>query len=370
MTKQDAALKRTTAADPASHRGMQALYAERFRAERFEEALPFARRAVALAPGDPDDRGNLAEILGRLDCRLEALAGFSRAIALDPQFAEAWQNRGVNYQALDLHEWAVICYDRVLALRPDHEDVAILRANAALALQGPGANQRVERALSGVPKSPKALMGRGCAFQTLGRFREAVSSHRRALALEPGSAEILFNLAISQTSSGLPSDAVISYRRALALRPTYAIARSNLIFLADFLPGLGFAEQQAERRKWADVQRRGIPAPAPHENTPDPARVIRLGYVSSDFRHHSAADIFGSILRHHDRSRFELFLYSGLAREDHHTRAFRSMASAWRSTVGMAPDALARQIRADRVDILIDLSGHSAGNHLLTFLRR
>ena len=349
---------------------MQALYADGFFKERFDEALPFARRAVMLAPANPDDRYNLAEILGRLGRRSEAMAGYLRALAIDPQFAEAWQGCALTLQTLHFHERAVTCYDRVLALRPDHEEVPILRLNAALAPRDRRAGLQVEKLLSTVPRTAKGLMARGCALRTLGRFDEAVTSHRKSLAIDPSVAETFLNLAASQMSLSLPDAAAGSYRRALAVRPTYAVAHSNLIYLADYLPELDFAAHQAERRRWADAQRRGVPVPGPHDNVRDPERVLRLGYVSSDFCSHSAAHIFELILHRHDRSRFELFFYSGVTHEDDTTRSFRALASGWRSTVGVAPDVLARQIRADGIDILIDLSGHTEGNHLTTFLRK
>ena len=164
---------------------MQALYADGFFKERFDEALPFARRAVVLAPANPDDRYNLAEILGKLGRRSEAMAGYSRALAIDPQFAEAWQGCALTMQTLQFHERAVACYDRVLALRPDHEDVPILRLNAALAPRDRRAGVQVEKPLSTVPRTSKGLMARGCALQTLGRFEEAAASHRQALATDP-----------------------------------------------------------------------------------------------------------------------------------------------------------------------------------------
>lgn len=139
------AVRRTIAAEPTSHPAMQALYADGFLKERFDEALPFARRAVMLAPANPDDRYNLAEILGKLGRRSEAMAGYFRALAIDPQFAEAWQGCALTLQTLHFYERAVACYDRVLALRPDHEEVPILRLNAALAPREKRAGVQVER---------------------------------------------------------------------------------------------------------------------------------------------------------------------------------------------------------------------------------
>jgi len=95
-----------------------------------------------------------------------------------------------------------------------------------------------------------------------------------------------------------------------------------------------------------------------------------VGYVSADFRHHSAASCFGPVLRRHDHSRFQINLYSGVRVEDDWTQEFRSLADVWRNAAELSDEALARQIQTDGVDILIDLSAHSEGNRLLAFARK
>lgn len=109
---------------------------------------------------------------------------------------------------------------------------------------------------------------------------------------------------------------------------------------------------------------------APHANDRDPSRRIRLGYISADFRNHSAALIFGAILKRHDRRQFEIACYSDVARPDDRTRFFENLADIWRPVRHLSDEALAAQIRADRIDLLVDLAGHSSGNRLRVFARK
>ena len=108
-----------------------------------------------------------------------------------------------------------------------------------------------------------------------------------------------------------------------------------------------------------------------HTNDSIPTRSLRLGYVSADFRTHSAARVFGGMLTQYDRSQFEVFAYSNYkGKDDEITELFRKSVTVWRNIAGLSDDEVAKLIREDRIDILVDLSGHSAGNRLLVFARK
>jgi predicted O-linked N-acetylglucosamine transferase (SPINDLY family) len=159
--------------------------------------------------------------------------------------------------------------------------------------------------------------------------------------------------------------------QVLAIRPDLAPVHSNKIFVMDFTSDLGFEEHQLERRKYAQIQSKRIPGDLKgYSNDRNPSRPLVLGYVSADFKHHSAAFCFGPVLRHHDAREFRVICYSGVRAEDEWTEAFRQLADPWQPVAGLSDDELAEQIRADGVDILIDLSGHSQGNRLPVFARK
>ena len=92
--------------------------------------------------------------------------------------------------------------------------------------------------------------------------------------------------------------------------------------------------------------------------------------MSADFRQHAVAMFAEPLFAAHDKTSFEIYLYAGVAAEDTATERFRSLSDHWRSTIGLSDAKLAELIRADQIDVLVDLAGHSAGNRLLTFARR
>jgi len=350
---------------------MQALYADLYGAGRYADAAAACARSVAIEPGNVDDHGNHGEILVRLDRRREAGRAFARTLALAPAFGQVHHKRGLNDQLIGEIDAARVSYDRAAALMPENGEVRILRLAAAIERALDADVPALVGQLLALPaRTVEELLIVGSTIGEKGYPREAVGVLSQALALKPDAFDCWVNRGVSLALLFRHREAVAGARRALAIRPSYPHAHTNLIFWLAFLPEFGFAEHQAERRKWSAAHRRTVPPPMPHANTRDPERRLRLGYVSSDFKSHATAGVFGPVLRRHDRSRFDLFLYSGVLREDAETEKFRTLATAWRSTLGRAPDALAEHIRADRIDILVDLSGHTAGNHLLTFLRK
>ncbi len=167
-------------------------------------------------------------------------------------------------------------------------------------------------------------------------------------------------------------NALEDFDKALALQPDYATCISNKIFALCFSDTGGFAEQQNAQREWWTQIGAPIAArfPPRHSNTREPDRRIRLGYVSADFRTHSAGLSFKQVVCTHDKSQFDVTCYSAAFAEDHVTAEFRHTADRWRNIVQMSDDQLCKQIDDDQIDILIDLSGHSKGHRLSAFARK
>lgn len=229
----------------------------------------------------------------------------------------------------------------------------------------------ISEALSVNPRSAMAHLNLGIALGKLGRYPEALNHYRFSLQLNPDVADTYMNRAVALHALQRHGEALADYDRALALKPDFALAHSNKIFVLDFIPRFGFEEHQAERRRYFEMQARDLlPAAQDYPNPRDPDRRLVLGYVSADFRRHSAATCFGPILRRHDRTRFQVNLYSGVLSEDDWTEEFRQSADVWRPTTNLSDAELADLIRRDGVDILVDLSGHTEGNRLLVFARK
>ncbi|MBN8905190.1 MAG: hypothetical protein J0H99_00875, partial [Rhodospirillales bacterium] len=171
---------------------------------------------------------------------------------------------------------------------------------------------------------------------------------------------------------GRHAEAESCFQEALAVRPDYAPAHSNLLFSLNYRDDLPAEAITAAFRTWD--ARHAAPltaAAAPHDHITAPhGRRLRIGYVSPDFRHHAVALFAEPMLAAHDPKEVELFCYAEVPVEDEVTARFRARADHWRSTVGLDDQAVADQIRADRIDVLVDLAGHTAGSRLLVFARK
>jgi len=371
-----------------------------------EAALAACDRVLALQPAQAQALLNRGNALMDLHRPLEALEDYERGLAIEPEHAQLLLNQGNGLLALGRSEPAMVCYRRLLERHPDCGDalynhglalfrlgrpqeamdwyeralaldpaalnVWINRAAALLALhRATEALASADRALELRPEHPEALINRGTALLELKRPSAALECYDRLLALQPGQVDALLNRGTALHALGRHREALDSFERALALAPERAGIHSNRLFVLDFLPELSFAGHQRERSLYCAAQTRDlVPDHRPFGNDRDPDRRLVLGYVSADFRKHSAASCFGPVLRRHDPARFRVICYSGVRAEDDWTRGFREGADAWRPIAGLDDAAVAEQIRADAVDILIDLSGHSTGNRLLVFARR
>lgn len=221
------------------------------------------------------------------------------------------------------------------------------------------------------PDHADALHLLGAIAHQLGDHSTAIGLIEGAIERRPQVADYHSNLGNALRAMGSLDAALASYRTALGLRPDLVEAHSNLILTLDLDPRADNATRFAERQRWDARHARPLAAQIlPHPNDPDPDRRLRIGYVSADFCHHSVAEAFWPVLATHDRQAVEVTCYSGVVQPDDYTARFRAAADRWRSTVGIADDALAALIRRDAIDILVDLSAYSRGNRLLVFARR
>lgn len=156
--------------------------------------------------------------------------------------------------------------------------------------------------------------------------------------------------------------------KSVDLNPDDIHLHSALIFALDQAPDVSMERAYRARRAFNDCVR--IDRPKPNTNDRDPDRKLRIGYVSGDFRNHSAAFGWAPILLCHDRDQFDLYAYSCMpGGNDLTTEQIRPAVAHWRDARYWNDDRLEQQIRDDKIDILVDLSGHSSGNRLPVFAR-
>jgi predicted O-linked N-acetylglucosamine transferase (SPINDLY family) len=203
-----------------------------------------------------------------------------------------------------------------------------------------------------------------------GEVGQAIVACNKVLEQNPLSEIGMTLLGACHAQQGDIATAIDLFDRALEIKPDYEDAVLKKIFALDFAPEADFATHQAARGEWwsrigAKILRRQL---KPQILNPD--KRIVVGYVSSDFRSHSAALAFVPVLRNHDRREFEIICYSCSPLRDGVTKECGSLLDGWVEAWQLSDAELADRIQADNVDILVDLSGHSAGNRVTVFARK
>jgi predicted O-linked N-acetylglucosamine transferase (SPINDLY family) len=337
-----------------------------------EAALRSYEGVLRLWPSHPGTLTNRASVLLSIGAIGAARASLIEALAVRPDLAEAWCNLGHALVEAKGLTAALRALDRALAIAPNYLMALTNRGNALSELARPDeALSSYDLALAFQPDNILALYNRGNVLWWRKRHRASRVSFERALALDPRHVSAWSSRGGLMLEVKRLGEARSSFARMRAIARDHAQSHATQIFALDFFPELGFPDHQKARRDWFRMHaERHAPEVSRHANTPDPSRRLVVGYVSGDFRAHSAAELFGPVLRRHDRNRFEMVCYSNAALSDRMTAEFQALADRWRPVVGFSDDQVAEAVRADRIDILVDLSGHSAGNRLLVFARK
>ncbi len=278
-----------------------------------------------------------AQVAGKMP---EAESHYKQALRLDPQHAVASQNLAVMFaQVGNLNEAILTCQRAVLF----DDKLALLRANLAFMLLD---CDRLEEALATAREAVQCSKEHGLSEDLHGYL-----SSRLALAM------------ISATA-GRPQDSLPAYAEMLAKEPKHPVANPNSCFVQTLVKHTP-ADLRANRDRWYNANRyEGVKAPHPNDKNPD--RPLKVGYVGGDFKRHSAAMIFGSVVLKHDKTQIKPYLYCSLPVnpfEDIVTKQFQDCGE-WRDISALNDEQAEALIRKDGIDILVDLAGHTNGNGL------
>ncbi len=302
---------------------------------RFSEALPLVQRKAELEPDSAPVQRELGRCHAQTGNLQLGIKHFTRAINLDPSNATYYNDLGL------------ACYDlRLLA-------------------EAQGAFQQV---LKLNPGSVVAYTHLGLLANLAGLTGVAVSFLRRALEVDPNCGEAQNNIALFLRDQGEQTQCREHYLRAVALKPDVpAIFSSYLLSLNDD-PTADAGWVAAEHRRFERIVA-GDPRALPSRSF-NPERKLRVGYLSPDFRIHSVAFFIAPIVEAHDRERVEVTCYATGNASDAMTDRIRSATDKWRTVYRMTDDELAGLIAEDGIDILVELSGHTADNRLAMLARR
>ncbi|HKT17863.1 MAG TPA: tetratricopeptide repeat protein [Stellaceae bacterium] len=372
-------------------------------AEHYADAERAYRSALQLDPTHPRALALLGMLAGFAGQFQMAIDLFLRSLRRDPMNADLYHDLGETYRQIGDVGKALPAFNRAIELRPSHLEAyrgaadAAIEAAARSEMQGRAAQAAELRRMAA-----KYLMNLGARQYQL-RQKASETSFRDAIALDPGAADAFYSLGSLLHELSCPTEAVAMLRRAVELNPGDAEAHCNLgsayyplgkwpemeaAFTAALArnPNMRLASQGlvstrlgrllyddastvedifAAHRGWGEsAAAAATEKPAPWANTREPERRLRIAYVSGDLFGHPVAYFLLPLLAHHDPRAVEIFGYAELPRTDATTENIRRLCAQWRETNALDDAALRAQLRADRIDIVIDLAGHTARNRL------
>jgi predicted O-linked N-acetylglucosamine transferase (SPINDLY family) len=339
---------------------------------RIPEALAACQKAAELAPDSFQSQTGLGILLAETSAYDAAIAAHKHAVRIKPDAPDGWYNLATALRQARRLDDAMAAYAKTIHLKPDHAE---------------------------------SYANLGATCKDVGRLDLAIEYFRKAIDLWPELAAMHSNLLYTLWfHEGYDGQKLLEEHREFARRHT-----DHLIIASENAPDESPTDESLPRQGTRDASRPGerleqelsadanlIPAAvrrsdestvsadfaanlsdagggtaaadAPHDFSPD--RRLRIGYVSPDFRRHSAACFILPLLENHDPERVELFCYSGVKKPDEITARCESLADVWRNVVALRNAELADRVRKDRIDVLVDLSLHMAGNRMQVFARK
>ncbi|MFH1602744.1 MAG: tetratricopeptide repeat protein, partial [Pseudomonadota bacterium] len=320
--------------------------------------------------------GNALVALGRLD---SAVDSFQTALQLDPSRTTARSNLARALGEAGKHRQAVAEYRLLLEAQPSADTRnALARALIQFAdsdpAGAPGYDEAVallQQAWDHAEDAAATHLALAHCHRQRNRWTEAAGHYQAVLAQNPDNPAPHNELANCYNQLGRIPEAIRQYRETYRLAPDFPEALASVLACLNYDPDCPPDLAAAEHRRWAErVAAPYYPKHPRFDNERDAERRLRIGYVSPDLRRHPVSAIFEPILTAHDRDQVDVTCYYNFAGEDVVTLRLKSLAEQWRPVAGIDDDALCAQIRADRIDILVDLAGHTMHNRLLAFARK
>lgn len=305
-----------------------------------EQAITAFKATLTIQPRLVMALANLVAILHKQDRQLEALPYQTRWLEEEPLNCNAHFNAAVLNQAMNQLEAARKHYEQVLALGAS--GVSVYSTNLNL----------------------------GVVCHSMRDFEMAITHSRQALAIKPDCAVSYCNIGNAQKELGNLDEAIASYSQALKLSPAFAEAHSNILFCMNYVDRYNAQQKRASHVEWAERHATHHSVIKSHDNGRDPQRTLRIGFVSADFREHPVGYFLENIFQYHTTTNYEIYCYCNSAQDDSLTQRLRGHVEHWRQISSVGDDDVTAMIRSDRIDILVDLSGHTAGNRLQVFARK
>jgi len=302
--------------------------------------------------------GVVNAMLGELSSAITCL---QQAVTLNPSHFSSQYNLGIALRDNGELEKAVTVLSCAIKIQPNNVLSYKPLAVALIHLKKFDLAKDVFHTLLQLtPKDAEAWCNQGFLFQVMGKLVDAIDSCKKALEIKPNYVPAYANMANALCSCGQYDEAMVCYKRCLELDVGNARSHSNLLLTLNYMTHNDLTDIYEEHRYWYRLHGANI-VPLEHRvqvfNKP---RILKLAYISPDFRSHSVSSFIEPVIANHNKNKIEVWCYSTVIIGDETTDRIKRAACQWRDVSRMSVSQIASQIASDEIDILVDLAGHTS----------
>ncbi len=337
-----------------------------------EAAVETIGRALAVRNPFPEAQGNLGTVFQSLGRLVEAEDAFRTAIRQSPAIAAFHFNLGNLLVEQSRIEAAADSYREAIRLQPEYPEAY---SNMGRALRDfgdlAGATLAFETAVQQKQDYPEARYNLGNAYRDQGRLSDAETEIRAAIKLRPAHAKTANSLGALLSDQGRTAEAVEAFARAMALDPSYMPAASNWLSAQQYQPGVTGKKLAATHRHWHELYTKYLEPTVSHTNPTTTDRPLIVGFVSPDLGAHPVGFLSVRLFEVLDHRAVRAVVFS--TRPEKHEDSISARIRAvtdWHNVDQLSDEDLATKIKNLGVDILFDLSGHTARHRLKVFARK
>ncbi|XP_042032819.1 probable UDP-N-acetylglucosamine--peptide N-acetylglucosaminyltransferase SPINDLY isoform X2 [Salvia splendens] len=341
-----------------------------------ESAIACYERCLTVSPNFEIAKNNMAIALTDLGTKVklegdinQGIAYYKKALYYNWHYADAMYNLGVAYGEMLKFDMAIVFYELAFHFNPHCAEAC--NNLGVIYKDRDNLDKAVEcyqLALSIKPNFSQSLNNLGVVYTVQGKMDAAASMIEKAIVANPTYAEAYNNLGVLYRDAGNISLAVEAYEQCLKIDPDSRNAGQNRLLAMNYIHDGTDDKLYEAHRDWGRRFMKLFPQYTSWDNENDPERPLVIGYVSPDYFTHSVSYFIEAPLIYHDYTAYKVVVYSAVVKADAKTNRFRDRVlkngGEWRDIYGIDEKKVASMVREDKIDILVELTGHTANNKL------
>ncbi len=334
----------------------------------FDEALDSFILAIEINPNFLEAHNNLGNTFLELRRLEEAIKSYDKALLINPAFVEAQNNRGNALLKFGKLEEAIQNYKKAISINPSFFQAYNNLGNALLKFEKiEEAIENYKKAILINPNFVEAYNNYGSALMKKNLYEQAIINFKKSIDINPNFSNTYYNYGKALNELGLLKEAISFYKKAIKINPFYFKAHSNLLLLYNYIDDFDLDFKFKEACNFGTIVKKTINKIFTNHECAFVTKKLKIGFVSGDFRNHPVGHFLEGVLSKIDSSKLELIAYNTNFRSDELTKRIKKNFSHWIDLFNKSDEEAAKIIFEDKINILIDLSGHTAKNRLRIF---